>query len=103
MLSVSASARPLAMLRISLVFLTSSSKHKNGTSFILQLQPSFLALALDGGEWSASCPSRFTHVETAPEYVEKNLDLLRIENIQMSTIKNHHGLPILDYPFFNYL
>jgi hypothetical protein len=26
----------------------------------------FLTLALDGGEWSASCPSHFTPRETAP-------------------------------------
>jgi len=27
---------------------------------------SFLTLALDGGEWSVSCPSHFTPVENAP-------------------------------------
>jgi hypothetical protein len=27
----------------------------------------FLTSALDGGEWSASCPDRFTHRERAPD------------------------------------
>jgi hypothetical protein len=30
------------------------------------IPPPFLTSALDGGEWSASCPSRSTHRETVP-------------------------------------
>jgi hypothetical protein len=51
------------------------SRHEDiwGSGYIL-VAPPFLTLALDGGEWSASCPGRFTLGKESQYPLDRRLD-----------------------------
>jgi hypothetical protein len=58
----------------------------------------FLTSALDGGEWSASRPGRFTHWERAPNLLERRLGGRQSRSGCGSEEKNSQPLPRLEPP-----